>query len=170
MKFILLNGSSCSGKSTITKNIMKEKDDFFQLSYDSIKWLFSDYTHVTHGKDVQRLLYAIAESVFKMNFNVVCDSVVDRKLRRKLVVLAKRHGYSVLEINLEADYRILSRRFDERVARALSDPESKIANTSKERFKRIHDAYHKDKNPRAVTFRTDTQTVEELSKKILKMI
>jgi len=37
MKFILLNGSSCSGKSTIIRNMMKEKDHFFQLSYDSLK-------------------------------------------------------------------------------------------------------------------------------------
>ncbi len=170
MKLVLLNGSSCSGKSTIIKHIIKEKDNFFQLSYDSIKWLFSKYAYKKYGDDVQKVIFSIALTVFKMHYNVVADYTKDKKSRQKLIALAKKHGYEIIEINLEADYGVLSKRFDERVARALSNPELRIVNTSKERFNRLHEQFHKEKNSKAITFRTDKQTVEQVSKKILKLL
>ena len=170
MKLILLNGSSCSGKSTVIEHVMREAD-IFKLSFDSIKWWFSKYYYKTHSDDVQKLLLSVAQTVFKMKYDVICDSVMDRDSRQKLIKLAKKYNYKILEVNLEADYKILSKRFDERVKNALSNPGSKrISNVSKERFKKIHDRFHEEKNPHAMTFRTDVHSADKISKKILKLL
>ncbi|MGV8086344.1 MAG: AAA family ATPase [Candidatus Woesearchaeota archaeon] len=170
MKIILLNGSSCSGKSTIVKNIMKEKDNYFQLSYDSLKWLFSRYNPEKKYGDVQKMLISIAKTVFKMKYNVICDSCLIKIYRQKLITIAKKYNYKIIEINLEADYDVLSKRFDERVKSALADPKSRICNVSKTRFKELNEMFHKEKNSKALTFRTDLQTVDEVSEKILKLL
>lgn len=167
MKFIVLNGSPCSGKSTLAKRIIEERDHFYRLSYDSQKWLFSHYKPDTHFEDVMEILAAITEKVCELNYNVVCSSVMYRSTRERLLGIAKKHGYEILEINLSAPFEMLEKRFEERVARALEDPRNKTSNTSKERFKQIYSTYEQEKNPNAITLRTDRDvdvTVSELLK------
>lgn len=72
----------------------------------------------------------------------------------------------VIEINLEADYDVLLRRFDERVAYALTNPESRISNISKERFKELYDTYEQEKNLQAATIRTDILSPEEVIERV----
>lgn len=167
MKIVIINGSSCSGKSTIVENVMEQEERLFHLSYDRLKWLFSKYSSSEQYKDVWEVVLAVAETVFEMRYHVIADSVLYKKHRQKIIELAKRNGYEVLEINLEADYAGLSRRFDERVASAMADPKRKISNISEERFKELYDIFQSEKNPRALTFRTDTQGVEEISAVII---
>lgn len=170
MKLVILNGSSCSGKSTILKNVMKQKDNFFQLSYDSIKWLFSDYQSNRHYDDVVKVLLAVTNTVLDMKYNIITDSVLYDSYRQKLVFLAREAGYEVLEINLEADFEILSTRFDERVICALATPDKRISNLSKDRFKELFDIFQQEKNPEAITFRTDIQSIEEVTDSIIKLL
>ncbi|MFA6073609.1 MAG: AAA family ATPase [Candidatus Woesearchaeota archaeon] len=170
MKLVLLNGSSCAGKSSTIKALMKERKQLFLLSYDSIKWFFSHYQADKHQEDVQRVFLAVANSVFKMKYDIVCDSNITKIHRSELVNMALSQGYKILEVNLEADYDVLSKRFDARVANALADPNSKISNISKERFKELYDLFHKEKNPDAHTFKSDKLTPEEIAKEILRLI
>lgn len=170
MKLLILNGSSCSGKSTIIKNIMGQKSRLFHLSYDPLRWLFSKYSRSEQYKDVWAVVFAIADAVFKMRYDIIADAVLYKERRNKLIELAKQAGYSVIEINLEADYNVLAKRFDERVAGALADPEKKISNLSKDRFKELYDIFHSEKNLQAITFNTDIQSVEEISQKILELL
>ncbi|MFA6194332.1 MAG: AAA family ATPase [Patescibacteria group bacterium] len=171
MKLIIFNGSSCSGKSTIIKNIMKQKDHFYHLSYDLLRWSFSNYRSETHYEDVRKVVLAVAEAVFKMKYDVVSE-ILYAEQRQKLIDLAVKHSYEILEINLEADFEVLAERFDERVAKALATPvaERRISNLSKERFKELFDIFHREKNSSAVTFRTDRQSIEEISENIMKLL
>ncbi len=170
MKFVIVNGSSCSGKSTIVKNIMKRKEHFFHLSYDSLRWLFSKYSPDEHSKDVQAVVLAVVNAVFKLKYNIISDSALYDAQRKKLIDLAVRAGYEILEINLEAEHDVLLKRFNKRVEGALKNPGIKISNLSKDRFNELHDIFHKEKNPSAITFRTDTQNVEEVSESIMKLL
>ena len=170
MKLLVLNGSSSSGKSTIIKNIMKRKEHIFHLSYDALKWSFSKYQSEKYYEDVQKLVLAVAEAVFKMKYDVISDSTLYKTSRMKLIDLATQYGYEILEINLEADYEVLSKRFDARVASALANPEKRVANFSKERFKELFDIFHREKSPSAMTFRTDIQSTEEISEGIMKLL
>jgi predicted kinase len=169
MKFIMLNGSSCSGKSTIMQKILESKERYYQLSYDYLKWSFSQYRPDTHFDDVRKLVRAVAISVCGMGYNVACDSALHQETRDQLLKIPKEHGYDIIEINLEADYEILAQRFDERVADALAKQSKRISNTSKERFKELFDIYQAEKNPAAITIRTDVETVENVAYKILAL-
>ncbi len=168
MKFISINGSTCSGKSSVIKNIMKEREHVFHLAYDSVKWSFSKYTPQKQFQDVHRLMAIMAKEVFEMKYDVISESGLHREWREELFAAARAHGYEVVEINIEADYDVLAQRFDERVARALANPEMRQpSNTSKERFKELHDIFQREKNPSALTFRSDTQSIEEIAESVL---
>lgn len=167
MKLIFLNGSSCAGKSTTVKNIMAKKDKLYQLSYDSQKWQFSQYTREKYSKDVFTLVREILKAVCAMRYQIIADCGLWKEDRESLIAIAKEHGYEVIEINLEAPYDVLAKRFDERVANALAKPGSRIANTSTERFKEIYDIYEAEKNPNALTLFTDKEENEKIIEKIL---
>ncbi|MBI4088733.1 AAA family ATPase [Candidatus Kaiserbacteria bacterium] len=170
MKFISINGSSCSGKSLVIKNILKQRDHLFHLSYDTIKWSFSKYSSKEQFKDVHAVMLAMAKAVFVMKYDVISESGLYKDWREVLFATARAHGYEVVEIVLGADYEVLERRFDERVARAAADPEARIANRSKERFKELFDIFQKEKNASALTFRSDIQSAEEIAEGILKLL
>ena len=148
---------------------MAQKERYYQLSYDSLKWSFSQYRPDVHFDDVRALVRAVAESVCGMNYNIVCDSALYRDAREELLQIPKKHGYEVIEINLEADYEVLEERFDSRVKDAILNPEKRISNTSKDRFKELYDIYNAEKNPLALTLRTDRETVEGITEKIVTL-
>lgn len=170
MKFIMLNGCSCSGKSTVVKRVMAEKENFYQLSSDPQKWLFSKYDKNNHFDDLRKIMKSLAETVCEMSYNIICDSALHREDREELLGIARKHEYEIIEINLEADYEVLAKRFDERVEKALTTPNAKISNTSKERFKELYDIFNSEKNLSAIVFHTDTQSVDEVVESILKLI
>ena len=89
MKFIMLNGPSCAGKSTIVNRIMSEKDKYYKLSYDAQKWLFSKYDRNVHFEDVRAVQRALAEAVCGLNYNIICDSALYRENREKLLSIQK---------------------------------------------------------------------------------
>jgi predicted kinase len=170
MKLVLVNGSTCAGKSTLVKAVLKERDRLYYLSFDALKWGFSQYTPTVHGTDVVTIMFAVAKAVFVMNYSIICDSVLVRAHREKLIALAKEHEYEVIEINIEAGYSVLLKRFDERVARAKADPTLRISNVSHARFKELYDLYESGKNPTVPTIRTDQNNVEDNIVSLLKYI
>jgi len=172
MKLIILNGASCSGKSTIVKNIMKERDNLFYLHYDSLKWSFSKYTSGKYYQDISKIVLSVADTVFDMGYDVISDSSLYKESRDKLISLANKYDYQIIEINLEAEKDVLLKRFDERVKSALAIPEKdrRIANTSVDRFKELIDIFNKEKNPSALTFKTDIQTIDEITESVMSLL
>ena len=169
MKFISINGSTCSGKSSVIKSVMKQRDRLFHLSYDTVKWSFSHYTPAEQFQDAQTVLFAMAQEVFKMGYDVISESGLHREWREQLFAAARAHGYEVVEVNIECPYDALAQRFDERVARALATPDARIANTSKDRFTELHDIFQREKNPAALAFQSDEQSAEEIAASVLKL-
>lgn len=169
MKLIIFNGASCSGKSTVIKNIMKRKEHYFHLSYDSIKWQFSQYASGKYYEDIHQVMNSILRVICELKYNVVTEAR-HKISRQKHIDIATKYGYEIVEINLEADYEILLKRFEEKVASALANPERRMANFSTERFKEIFDGYQSEKNHSAITFRTDKQSVKEVSESVFKLL
>jgi len=170
MKLLILNGPSCAGKSTAVKQIMSQKDQLFHLSYDSLKWSFSQYSPEKHSTQVHTLMLAVAISTFKMKCDIICDSgVLYKDWREKLITLSTEHGYDIVEINLEANFDILSQRFDERVKKALSQPEVRMSNFSKKKHQKLYEDYQKENNNKALTLRTDIHSPEEIVSEIRKL-
>lgn len=170
MYFISINGPSCSGKSTIIKEIMKVKDNLFRLSYDSLKWSFSRYSSKTHYNLVIDLILSTANFAFLKKYNIICDSSLYKKDRNKLINLAKKYNYKIIKINFEADFSVLEKRFEERVVSALANPDSRISNTSKERFRELVKIFEREKDNNAIIFKTDNQGPDVIVEEILKLI
>ena len=170
MKFVLINGPSCSGKSSIIKTVLKEKDRYFHLSYDALKWSFSHYEAPKHYKEVQEIVRAVAATVCGMKYNMISDAGLYKASREKLFKIARAQGYEIIEINFEAEYDMLLKRFEERVAQAKATPERKISNLSVDRFKELYDIYQSEKNPNAILFKTDEQNSEEIVSAVLKLL
>jgi predicted kinase len=169
MKFLILNGSSTSGKSTIVTEVLKVKDDYVKLSYDSLKRLFSKYVPNRDYEKVTDMLLALARYVVSKRYNIVSDGGLYRERREKMLDMARAEGYEIIEVNLEASYDVLEKRFDERVKNAETAI-VKPTNLSKERFKELHDTYHQEKNSNALVFRTDELSPEDVTKKVLELL
>ena len=166
MKFISLNGSTCSGKSTIVKEVLNQRDRLFALSYDSVKRSFSQYTPDTHFDDVHTVMLSMMRVLSEMKYDIICDSGLRKNWRETLLDAARTNGYEVIEINLECGFDALAQRFDERVA---NPTKGIIINLSKNRFKELHDTFQNEKNTSALTFQTDVQSIQEISRSILKL-
>ncbi|MFZ2048761.1 MAG: AAA family ATPase [Minisyncoccia bacterium] len=170
MKFIMLNGSSCSGKSELLRKVLEKKDRYYKLAYDSQKWLFSKYTPDTHFQDVRKIQKALAECVCGMGYNIICDSALYRDNREELLDIPRKFGYEVIEINLEAEYPVLEKRFDQRMIDAVTNPRIRMSNRSKDRFKELYNIFQTEKNPEAMVIRTDTQSLEQAKEELFKFI
>lgn len=169
MKFIQINGPSCVGKSTLVKRILDEKPRYYKVSYDALKWGFSQYKPDDHFDDVRALVRALAEAVCKIEYNIVCDSGMHLATREQLFEIARRYNYEVIEINLEADYEVLLQRFNERIAAAALNPEARVANKNPSRHRELFDIYQKEKSPGVLTFRTDLMSVDEIAAQVLAL-
>lgn len=172
MKLIIINGSSCSGKSSIIKVLMKKHNKLFHLYYDSLKWLFSKYNREEHYKDVQRIALSVAKEIFSMKYDVISDSGITKEFREQLINMARENHYKIIKINLEADFDILLKRFNERVESALKVPENdrKISNLSVDRFKELYNIYNQEKDNEATIFRSDLESPEKIAEEISKML
>ena len=149
---------------------MSDREKFYQLSYDSQKWLFSKYDRNIHFQDVRKIIRSLAETVCEMQYNIVCDSALYKDVREKLLEIPRKYGYEIIEINLEADYETLLNRFNERLAEVSTNKTLKVANISEVRFKEIYDIYESEKNPLAISIRTDGRNIEETGDNVLKLL
>lgn len=170
MKFIFINGPSCAGKTTIINGLHDAKERYYYLCSDKLKWQISKYDSAIHFNDVRALSYGLAETLCRMEYNILCDSALYKEFRDKLKTLAEKHQYDFIEINLEADYDVLAARFAERLLRAKADPGNKVSNRSAERHRELYDIYMANRNPDAITFRTDKQTPQEIIDEIIKLM
>ena len=169
---ILLNGTSCSGKSTTIQSISQIEKWLFHLSYDKIKWGFSDYIDYKekYKPTLDLIMLAIAKVVFDTGSLIICDACLYKKNREDLSAIAKKHWYSVLEFNIESEYPVLEKRFIDRLENAKSNPQYLVANNSIERFKDLYELYHKEKNNLAPTLRSDILSTEKITSQIIDAI
>jgi tRNA uridine 5-carbamoylmethylation protein Kti12 len=84
MKLIIINVSSCSGKSTTLKKIMSKREHLFWLSQDTIKWLFSKYSYENNYRDLEKIILDLAYSVFKIKYDVIFDSPLYKEFRQQI--------------------------------------------------------------------------------------
>lgn len=169
MKLVMINGPSCVGKSTTVQGVMESVENYYKLSGDHQKWMFSKYHRDIHKEDTARLLRAIAREICEMKYKIICDSALYRKNREALLEIARSYGYEIIEINLEADYDLLAQRFDERIAEAAVK-KVRYSNTSKEVWKDLYNIYQEQKNPAAITLYTDKESKEQVIEKVLKLL
>jgi predicted kinase len=144
-------------------------EKYYKISYDEFKWGFSQYKPDVHFDDVYSVLGAVTEAVCKLEYNIICDMGIWKEKREQLLSIARKYNYEVIEINLEAEYEVLLNRFVSRVEQAAADPTRRLANKKPERHRELFDIYQAEKNPNAITLRTDLLSEDEIAKQVLAL-
>ena len=134
------------------------------MSYDSLKWQFSQYASGQYYEDIRTLRFSMLQTLLQLQYNVVTESL-HRASRQKHAKIAASFDCDIVEINLEAEYDVLLERWKARMASG-----ERKENISKERFDEIYEIYMAEKNTDAVTFQTDTQSMDEICAAVEKLL
>ena len=170
-KFILvLNGSSCSGKTTIAKLLLDKIPDSFRVSGDRIKWLISNYSKI-YRQSVYKLSLALAEAALVEGFSLITDGsgYFYEGNEDKYKNLALKYQARLIAVNIEAPFETILERFNKRVLSAKIEG-NKISNTDPKRLKEIYDTYLENKDEQAPIFDSSLLSAEEICAEILKLI
>jgi predicted kinase len=168
---VILNGPICSGKTTVTKLLMK-KDNVFHGSYDQIKWLISNYSgeNELHREIAKELTFSMVLKALELGFSVVVDGG-NKDYRDKYKELAKKYNHIYLSINIEAPLEILEKRFLDRVASAKERNSKNIAVTTVDGFQSRYQWYiNTNKDITAKTFDSSKLSPEEILSQIEELI
>jgi len=169
-QFILvLNGPICSGKSTVVELLLSRHEKLFLASYDTIKWLVSNYSSDKHLAVVTDLVLPLAESAFDKGFSIIADAVTLKTTHQRFAELAKRKGAKFIEVNLEAPLPVLEERFKQRVEDSARMG-TKISITDMQGMMKIFKRYQDNKNFDAPTFDSSILTSEQIAAEIEKLI
>ena len=117
-KFILiLNGPACAGKTSVTRYFKSKYKNIFTPRGDKLKWLISDYdrTNLHHKEQIVKMTFDLIQSAIKGGFSIVYDWSLTDTQRIKCKKLAKHYGLVFIEVNIEANFDVISCRFDERI-------------------------------------------------------
>lgn len=164
--FIIINGPTCAGKSTLIAELGKLRPDLFHVSYDRIKRCFLGYAPGTYREDIYAMLKALVQEAVSRGFSMVKDGGLYKEKEQEIIDVLKINGYTLIEVNIEAPDEILVRRFRNRVQGTLSGGEQPI-NLSEERFWELNRMYKEAKNPSLKTYDTSVMTSEEIAKDII---
>lgn len=165
---LILNGSSCMGKTSIAKIIHSKYKNVFFPRGDKIKWFISDYNRLIHKPAVVNMVDSLIVSAIKEGFSIVHDWSITDKQRRKYRLLSKKLGLIFLEVNLETDFEIISKRFTERMDAAKKG--AKISLLDSVLMKKYYEGYLELRNKKLISFDSGKLTPEEIAKKIVSLI
>lgn len=143
---IHLAGPSCSGKSSIFKELIEKLPDTYLVSYDKMKWQISHYHRDKHKPIIKELVVGLFDVVCQKKLPILLDAFIeDEKEYAEYNQIAEYHGYLFLSIELTAPIEVLLARFHERVANvtqqgikiSVTDEATFLTQTSKRPF--IHE-------------------------------
>jgi predicted kinase len=168
-KFILvMNGPSCSGKSTVADYFFENYSRIFIAKRDRIKRLISDYDSFKDIELTQNMIFSLIQVAVKGNLFIIQDQGIGNHQMRKYKNLAKKFNCKFVEVNVEANFESISSRFHERIEAAKLG--AKISLTDPKIMKERYENYLKIKKRKIPTFYTDSSHVEEIVKKIISII
>lgn len=166
---IVLNGPMCAGKSTITKLFMQH-DNVFRGSYDTVKWLISNYSadNERHRKIAKEIIFSAIVAAIESGLSVVIDGGF-ADFRDRYKTLAQKYNLTYVSVNIEAPVEILEKRFLERVDSA-SKTNKTISVTTLEGFHSRYTWYlNTNKDIEGITFDSSSLSAEEIVGEIIKL-
>lgn len=85
--FIIVNGPSCGGKSSLIKILKSQLENIFSASRDVVKWLVADYTYQSHKEIVDEMMFEMIAVALKNGLSVIKDGLLEPS--DKFIELAK---------------------------------------------------------------------------------
>lgn len=95
-KLIICQGIPASGKTTWSRNFIKDNDNWIRINRDDIRRMFGTYWVPSRERLVEAAEYAIAEQAAKKNYNIVIDdSNLNIKYIRNWTDFARSFNYDI---------------------------------------------------------------------------
>lgn len=138
-KIIFLYGPSCSGKSKISEEILKN-ENFFHVHHDRIKWFISDYhrDNKIHRSLIAEIMMSLIKQSFDKGFSILIEGLsldLFEEVNQKYKAQAR-----VIPIYVIASKEVLEKRFLERVESAKNS-NRKISNLSLDVFWQVYEKF-----------------------------
>jgi predicted ABC-type ATPase len=111
-KMIILSGIPGSGKSTWTKDFIKDNDNYFVVSRDSIRFMKDKYWRPKDERFVEKAEKLLAETAIEYGFNVIIDDT--NLYPEKWIEVAKLNGMEYEVKYFDIDLRTAIDRVTER--------------------------------------------------------
>jgi predicted kinase len=164
---LIIIGNSCSGKSTLIKELQKSLLGSYHIGYDKVKWGLAGYNRDKDQEIISNLLDWFLKIILENDINCISDILMrEEQAYQEIEQLAKKYNYKLILVWLECPEDIRLERFRERVQRAKADPNSKISVTDESLFlENSRKPIYFPKN--AKKYDTSAQTTEELAENIL---
>ncbi len=119
---LIIIGHSCSGKSTLIKELQKSLTGSYHIGYDKVKWWIAGYNR---GRDIEltkRLLSGFLWVILEARIPCITDAHIRTEEEyHSLCDRAESYGYRVFTVRLDCPEDILLERFRERVARSQKE-------------------------------------------------
>lgn len=164
--FLIINGPSCGGKSSVAEAIQSKVKSSFNARQDKIKWLISDYESEKYTEVLQEMMYKMIDTALGHKLSVVKEGLHEGA--EKFKQLAEKHNIPIFFANVTAPEEILKLRFQERIEAKKQG--AKIGNVSHERFEKLKQQYEDSKVNTPLEFDSSKQSPEEIADEILKYI
>ena len=114
---IVISGNSCTGKSTLIKELQKKLIGSYHIGYDRVKWWLGGYDRDRDRKIVKDILSGFIETLLEKGISCITDSTSDESRYTHIEEFADKHTYKILSIHLECPLDIRLERFRDRVVR-----------------------------------------------------
>ena len=161
--FLVLDGPSCGGKSSVADVIQSRLPGVFNARLDKIKWLISDYASKRYDTVLEEMMFAMTEATLKHDLSVVWEG--SGRLLRSLKQLAAKQNVPIVFANISAPKDVLHSRFQERIEAKAQG--ARVANTDVSRFERVRQLYEETKVDTPLEFDSSTQSPAETADDIV---
>lgn len=166
--FLVINGPSCGGKSSVSTILTEKYGGIFNANNDVVKWLISDYDPLTHKVIVQKIVLEATRAALTNNFSIIKEGAFWSE-PQDYTNLAQEMNIPLFVANVEAPWDVLMTRFEKRVE-AKAQGVKKIANVDPHKFKNIYDTYIATKVETPLQFDSSLQSPEHIAETIVKYI
>jgi hypothetical protein len=164
--FLILNGPSCGGKSSVADVIKSKVPKLFNAKQDTIKWLISDYASQKYTEALEEMIHNMIKIALHHKLSVIKegmrDSVDDLK---KIATKAK---VPIFFANISPPKETLDARFKIRIEAKKHG--AKIGNTNTKRFYELKKFYEDTKVETPLEFNNSLLSSEEIANKIMDYI
>lgn len=164
--FLIINGPSCGGKSSVAKIISDAYGGIYNGRTDAIKWLISDYTWDVYSDIVRAMTFETMKVALANNLSLMTEGTLYQEQQFKQ--LAADTHVPLFIINVEAPWDVLMKRFEERIEAKKQG--ARIANTDPVRFKELYTTYNQTKPETPYVFDSSQQSPEEIAQEVITMI
>lgn len=161
--FLLINGPSCGGKSSVSDILFKKYGGIFNGKSDVIKWLISDYQSDAHRKTVHRMTIETLRVALSHGLSAIKEGGLWEP--QAYVELSESAGVPLFIANVEAPWEVLASRFETRVKAKRQG--ARISNANPRRFRELYDMYHATKMRTGMEFDSSKESPEQIADRIV---